>query len=247
VILSGEEKKRRKYTDQYFESREEKIARALETCDLSIPRLDSNWDELKHSYYQSIVDIASLKMTDPSRKHSWELPATGCSWFMTLFGRDTLITSYQSMILGSGFAKGAIEALGEYQATRVDSERDAEPGKIIHELRFGEYASMSNRFPYYGTADATPLFLILISEIYRWTADARFVNKLRENIMSALRWIDNYGDMDDDGFVEYKRKSREGLENQCWKDSWNPIQFSNGKIAEPPIASCEVQGYVYDA
>ena len=247
VILPGGEKKKRKYTDEHFERRERRIARNLESWHLAIPNLDSNWDDLKHAYYQSLVDIASLKMTDPTERHRWQLPAAGCPWFMTLFGRDTLITSYQTTILGTGFAKGAIEALARYQAKKLDPRKDAEPGKIIHELRFGEYAASSERFPYYGTIDATPLFLILISEVYRWTGDAWFTERLRNPITNALTWVDKYGDMDGDGFLEYQRKTEEGLENQCWKDSWNSIQYSDGRIAEPPIATCEVQGYVYDA
>jgi glycogen debranching enzyme len=247
VLLANGEKKRGKYTDQYFQNQEHKIEKALQTWDLRIPRLETNWDELKHSYYQSLVDIVALKMTDPTQQFNWELPAAGCPWFMTVFGRDTLITSYQTLLFGSAFAIGAIEALARYQARVTDNNRDAEPGKIVHELRYGAYAARSNRFPYYGSIDATPLFLILVSEIYRWTKNAAFVNKHRENIVSALNWIDNYGDIDGDGFLEYKKKSKEGLDNQCWKDSWNSIQFSNGKIAKPPIAACEVQGYAYDA
>ncbi|MDA4130682.1 MAG: hypothetical protein OK457_07915 [Thaumarchaeota archaeon] len=247
ILLTGRERKRGKYTDQYFQKQEEKIENALNRWNISVPKLETDWDELKHSYYQSLVDIVSLRMSDPLSRHKWELPAAGCPWFMTLFGRDTLITAYQTILFGTNLARGGIEALSEYQATKIDDNKDEEPGKIIHELRFGDYASRSNRFPYYGTMDATPLFLIVASEIFRWTKDISFVERYKKNILRALSWIDNYGDKDGDGFIEYKTKSKDGLENQCWKDSWNGIQFSNGKIAEPPIAACEVQGYVYDA
>jgi glycogen debranching enzyme len=247
VILTKSEKRMRRYTKRYFQNQEEKIARALERWRLKIPRLETNWDELRHSYYESLVDLVSLNMGDPVHQYHWELPAAGCPWFMTIFGRDTLITSYQSMLFGSNLAMGAIEALAEYQAKELDESKDEEPGKIIHELRFGDYAASSKSFPYYGTVDVTPLFLILISEIYRWTKNIEFLNSHRKNIMSALSWIDNYGDGGKDGFVEYKKKAEDGLDNQCWKDSWNSIQFSNGEIAKPPIAACEIQGYVYDA
>ncbi len=247
ILLTDRERKRGKYTDQYFQKEEEKIEDALNRWNINVPKLQTDWDELKHSYYQSLVDIVSLRMSDPLSRHKWELPAAGCPWFMTLFGRDTLITAYQTILFGPNLARGGIEALSEYQATKMDANKDAEPGKIIHELRYGDYASRSDRFPYYGTIDATPLFLIVASEIYRWTKDYSFVKRYKENILRALSWIDSYGDQDKDGFVEYKTESKDGLANQSWKDSWNGIQYSNGKIAKPPIATCEVQGYVYDA
>lgn len=247
VILAKGAKKRRKYTNQDFERQEQKIAKALNAWNLTVPKLDTNWDDLRHSYYQSLVDLTALKMNDPTRKHDWVLPAAGNPWFMTIFGRDTLITSYQSLLFGSNLSLGAISALAEYQSTTVDDATDAQPGKILHEIRTGNYAARSHRFPYYGGIDSTPLFLILISEIYRWTRNEEFVGKYKKNIMSALNWIDKYGDIDKDGFVEYVRKAPDGLDNQCWKDSWNSIQFANGEIAQAPIATCEVQGYVYDA
>jgi glycogen debranching enzyme len=248
LLVKGEPKRTKSYTDEYFEEQEEKIERTIRRWNLQVPKLNSSWDILNHSYYQSLIDISSLSFPDPTGKHRWELPAAGCPWFMTLFGRDTLITSYQTLLFGSNLARGAIEALSYYQAGQVDENKDAEPGKIIHETRYGDYAVRSKRYPYYGTVDATELFLILISEIYRWTGDQHFVNKHRPNIMRALDWIEKYGDVDGDGFVEYERRSKEGLDNQCWKDSWNSIQFSDGKIAtKTPIATSEVQGYVYDA
>lgn len=247
ILLTDGEMKKGKYTDLYFQRQEEKIENALHRWNIRVPKLETNWDELNHAYHQSLVDIVSLRMSDPHGKHKWELPAAGCPWFMALFGRDTLITAYQAILFGPNLARGGIEALSEYQGTSIDDNKDEEPGKIIHELRYGDYASRSDRFPYYGTIDATPLFLIVASEIYRWTKDYGFVEHYKKNILGALTWIDSYGDRDKDGFVEYKTKSKDGLANQCWKDSWNGIQYSNGKIAEPPIAACEVQGYVYDA
>jgi glycogen debranching enzyme len=136
--------------------------------------------------------------------------------------------------------------LADLQASRDDSEIEAEPGKIIHELRQGKSAAVW--FPrYYGTVDATPLFLILLSELWRWTGDARTVEELREPALRALGWIDEYGDRDGDGFVEYERRGTRGLDNQSWKDSGDSQRFADGSLARPPIAPCEVQGYVYDA
>lgn len=247
LLLSGNEKRKREYSDLDFIREEKKIERALKKWQLSVPTLETNWDELKHSYSASLVDLVSLTMVDPTSKQKWELPAAGCPWFMTLFGRDTIITSYQSMLFGRKLATGAVKALSEYQAINFDKEKEAEPGKILHELRFGDYAISSKRYPYYGSIDSTPLFLILISEIFRWSRDHAFANRYRKNISNALLWIEKFGDFNDDGFVEYKKRSEAGLENQCWKDSSNSILFSNGRLAKPPIAACEVQGYVYDA
>ncbi|MGI0090072.1 MAG: glycogen debranching N-terminal domain-containing protein, partial [Nitrososphaerales archaeon] len=151
ILLTDRERKKGKYTDQYFQKQEEKIENALQKWNISVPKLETDWDELKHSYYQSLVDIVSLRMSDPHSQHKWQLPAAGCPWFMTLFGRDTLITAYQTILFGPNLARGGIEALSEYQARRVNDNKDEEPGKIIHELRYGDYAAKSNRFPYYGT------------------------------------------------------------------------------------------------
>jgi glycogen debranching enzyme len=167
-------------------------------------------------------------------------------WFMTVFGRDTLITSLQTMLLGPELAFAALEALADLQSTEDDSWTDAEPGKIVHELRRGKSAeTWFDR--YYGTVDATPLFLVLLSELWRWTHDSVMADRLKPAAMAALEWIDRYGDGDRDGFVEYQRRSPRGLENQSWKDSGDSQAFADGRLAEPPIAPCEVQGYVYDA
>jgi glycogen debranching enzyme len=232
---------------EYAQDYRAKVAESVVKWRLTVPKMHTSWDELRHSYYQSLMGLVSLQITDPSGQGKWTLPAAGTPWFMTLFGRDTLITAYQIMLFGPNLAKGAIESLAYYQATGTDTNRDMEPGKIIHEIRYGPYAARTKRFPYYGTIDATPLFVILASEIFRWTNDVDFVTKFKPNVLNAIKWIDDSGDMDKDGFVEYIKKSPTGLVSQSWKDSWNSMQFMDGRVAEAPIATCEVQGYVYDA
>ena len=174
------------------------------------------------------------------------LPAAGMPWFMTVFGRDTIITCLQTLLFGPELAWSALEVLADLQAVEDDPSIDAEPGKIVHELRRGKAAR--NWFErYYGTVDATPLYLILLSEVWRWTDDAALVRRFKEPALRALAWIDEYGDRDGDGFVEYERRSETGLANQSWKDSWDSQRFSDGSLAKPPIAPVEAQGYVYDA
>jgi len=157
-----------------------------------------------------------------------------------------VITCLQTLLFGPELARSALRELAALQATELDPSRDAEPGKIVHEVRRGKCAiKWFDR--YYGTADATPLFLVLLSETWRWTDDAELVHELREPALAALRWIDEFGDRDGDGFVEYERHTDRGLENQSWKDSGDSQRFHDGRFAQAPIAPCEVQGYVYDA
>jgi glycogen debranching enzyme len=175
-----------------------------------------------------------------------KLPGAGVPWFMTVFGRDTLITCLQTLLFGPELARTALEVLADLQAKEDDPSRDAEPGKIVHEVRHGKAARTWHE-RYYGTADATPLYLILLSEVWRWTDDAALVRDLKAPALAALEWIERYGDRDGDGFVEYERRTEHGLENQSWKDSWDSQRFHDGTLAKTPIAPCEVQGYVYDA
>ena len=169
---------------------------------------------------------------------------------MTLFGRDSLITSFQALPFQSELAGTTLRVLASRQGMRTDEFRDEEPGKILHELRRGELTAFEERphSPYYGSADSTMLFLILLDEYERWTEDRALVRELEQNARAALEWIDEHGDRDGDGYVEYERRNAEtGLENQCWKDSWDSILFPDGTLAPLPRATCELQGYVYDA
>jgi len=205
-------------------------------------------DVLRHTYRQSLVDLAALRFR-PLKTLSYSLPAAGLPWFMALFGRDSLITAYEALPFQPHLARTTLEALTHWQANEDDAFRDAEPGKILHELRLGVLTMVGERphSPYYGTHDATPLFLILLDEYERWANDRDFIRSLKPAAMRALKWIERYGDPDGDGYLEYQTRSKEGLVNQCWKDSWNSILFSDGSAAKGPIATCEIQGYAYDA
>ncbi|MCC6383007.1 MAG: amylo-alpha-1,6-glucosidase [Dehalococcoidia bacterium] len=175
--------------------------------------------------------------------------AAGVPWYVALFGRDTLITALQTLPFDPGIAANSLRVLAKYQGTQEDEWRDEEPGKILNELRVGEKAQLHEvaQTPYYGTVDATPLFVILVAEYLRWTDDDALREELRENVERAVRWINEYGDHDGDGFVDYIARSAKGLSNQGWKDSGNSIVHRDGSLAKPPIALVEVQGYVYRA
>jgi glycogen debranching enzyme len=212
------------------------------------PKLEADWDLLKLVYEQSVVDLAALRLHATVEGNEFSLPAAGLPWFMAIFGRDTLITAYQSLFIGPELARGALNALSALQGKEVNDFKDEEPGKILHEIRFGELTVLGDKphRPYYGTADATPLFLVLLSEYWRVTGDDATVQALRPNALAALEWIDRYGDLDGDGYVEYNTRSSQGLENQGWKDSWDGVPYADGSPARLPIAMCEIQGYVYD-
>lgn len=213
------------------------------------PTLECDWDPLPHIYRQSLLDLAALRICNETVPGQ-SLPAAGLPWFMTLFGRDSLITSYQALPFCPQLAQTTLRVLAARQGQAVNDFRDEQPGKILHELRRGELTANGERphSPYYGTADATPLFLILLEETERWTGDQQLAAELEPNARAALEWIDRFGDADGDGYVEYERHNvQTGLENQCWKDSWNSILFADGQRAQTPIATCEIQGYVYAA
>jgi glycogen debranching enzyme len=213
------------------------------------PKLETDWEPLKLTYARSLVDLAALRFY-PREGSEAAVPAAGLPWFQTLFGRDSLITSYQSLHVVPELAATTLDVLASLQGTRRDDFRDEEPGKILHELRFGELTAFEERphSPYYGSADGTMLFLILLDEYERWTGDTDRARRLEPNARAALAWIEEDGDRDGDGYVEYERRNTEtGLENQCWKDSWNSILYADGRLAKLPRATCELQGYAYDA
>ena len=233
------------FAERRFGEELARVRASLAAWRLRVPQLRGSWDDLAHSFRQSVADLSSLRMDEDPRLPG-QLPAAGMPWFMTVFGRDTLITCLQTLLFGPELAQNALHVLAELQAQEDDPEADAEPGKIVHEVRHGKGAEAW--FPrYFGTVDATPLYLILLSEVWRWTDDAGLVRDLRAPALRALEWIDRYGDRDGDGFVEYERRSSRGLVNQSWKDSGDSQLFHDGHMAATPIAPCEVQGYVYDA
>src|SRR6476660_2629016 len=175
--------------------------------------------------------------------------AAGIPWFATMFGRDSIIAAYQSLMLNPQLAAETLRVLAMHQGKEKNDWRDEEPGKILHEYREGEMTRAGEMpfGPNYGSVDSTPLWLILLSETFNWTADEQLVKELLPNAYRALEWIDQYGDLDGDGFVEYLRRSPKGLTNQGWKDSWDANMHRDGTLAQPPMALVEVQGYVYDA
>lgn len=176
-------------------------------------------------------------------------PYAGVPWFSTVFGRDGLITALQTLWFYPDVARGVLATLAAKQATSEDLTRESEPGKILHEERRGEMAN-TGEIPfgsYYGTIDATPLFIVLAGRYYQRTGDLDFIRELWPALEAALRWIDEYGDIDGDGFVEYRRKNERGILQQGWKDSNDSIFYEDGSLVRPPVALCEVQGYVYEA
>jgi len=225
------------------------IGMSLQSWMKNAPQLHSSWKDLERIYERSLVDLAALRFFSRFAPGA-AVPAAGLPWFMALFGRDSIFTSYQALPFVPELAASTLRVLAVRQGTRCDDFRDEEPGKILHEGRYGEMTAFEERphSPYFGSSDATPLFLVLLDEFERWTGRADLVKKFEAEARAALQWIDEFGDRDGDGYVEYERRNKEtGLENQCWKDSWDAIAFSDGKLAATPIATCEIQGYVYDA
>jgi glycogen debranching enzyme len=213
------------------------------------PRLEAESASLSRTYDASLSDLGALRL-HPDLAAGATLPAAGLPWFMALFGRDSLLTSFQALPYLPGLAATTLRVLAARQATVRDDFHEQEPGKILHELRFGELTAFGERphSPYFGSADATPLFLILLDEYHRWSGDDELIRELEPNARAALAWIEESGDADGDGYVEYEsRNPATGLVNQCWKDSWNSMQFADGTLARGAIATCEIQGYVYDA
>jgi glycogen debranching enzyme len=224
--------------------------RSLEHWLESAPRLESDSDSLKATYRRSLVDLAALRFSPPVAGRGKSLPAAGLPWFMTMFGRDSIFTSLQALPFTPELAATTLYALADWQGTRVDDFRDEDPGRILHELRYGEMTAFEERphSPYYGSADATPLFVVLLDEYERWTGNSRLVRELEREARAALRWIDEYADLRGNGYVWYERRNQEtGLENQCWKDSWDSISYRDGRLPGFPRATCELQGYAYDA
>lgn len=212
------------------------------------PRLHSDHPGLDRAVAQAVEDLGALRIFDPEHPES-PVIAAGAPWFMTLFGRDSLLTSWMSLLVDPTLAVGVLETLARLQGTSTVSETEEEPGKILHEVRFGQSSSLAlgGGSIYYGSADATPLFVMLLGEVRRWGLADEVVQRLLPHADRALAWIEECGDADGDGYVEYHRKTDAGLANQGWKDSWDGISYADGRLPEAPIALCEVQAYTYGA
>ena len=213
------------------------------------PRVRCDLDSLRNTYHRSLVDLAALRFSPPVAGGQ-NLPAAGLPWFMTMFGRDSIFTSLQALPFASELAATTLRALGSWQGSGIDDFRDEDPGRILHEMRYGEMTAFEERphSPYYGCADATPLYVVLLDEYERWTGDRRLVRELEYEARAALNWIDEYADLLGTGYVWYRRRNEKtGLENQCWKDSWDSISYRDGRLPGFPRATCELQGYAYDA
>jgi len=208
-------------------------------------RVTSSNERFNEWLGRSEADLQLMTVGNPEGPY----PYAGVPWFNTVFGRDGLITAFEVLWVEPAVAKGVLQFLAETQAGSVLPEQDAEPGKILHELRKGEMAALKE-IPfgrYYGSVDSTPLFVMLAAAYYDRTGDLEFIKSIWSNIQRALDWMDLYGDVDGDGFLEYARHSGTGLIQQGWKDSHDSVFHEDGTLAEAPIALCEVQGYAYAA
>ncbi|MEV1145574.1 glycogen debranching N-terminal domain-containing protein [Micromonospora sp. NPDC049799] len=222
----------------------------LEEWLAAAPKVNTEHEELARTYRRSLVDLAALRFS-PLSLGGATLPAAGLPWFMTMFGRDSIFTCLQTLPFTPELSKTTLRILAALQGTRFDDFRDEDPGRILHEMRYGESAAFEEQphSPYYGSVDATPLFLVLLDEYEQWTGDIALAKELEPECRRALKWIDDYADLvGGTGYIWYERRNSDtGLENQCWKDSWDSISYRDGTLPPFPRATCEVQGYAYDA
>ncbi|MBL6277378.1 amylo-alpha-1,6-glucosidase [Micromonospora fiedleri] len=221
----------------------------LEEWIAKAPKVNSEHGELCSTYRRCLVDLAALRFA-PLSLGGQTLPAAGLPWFMTMFGRDSILTCLQTLPFTPQLSATTLRILGALQGTRFDDFREEDPGRILHEMRYGESAAFEEQphSPYYGSVDATPLFVILLDEYERWSGDVALVKELEQECRRALHWIDDCADLVGNGYIWYERRNTDtGLENQCWKDSWDSISYADGSLPPFPRATCEVQGYAYDA
>jgi glycogen debranching enzyme len=223
-------------------------ARRQRTWRLAIPRVTTADQDLGTTLRRSATDLGALQIHDPHHPER-RVVAAGVPWFMALFGRDSLLTSWMALPLDHKLALGTLQTLADHQGVKVDPLTEEQPGRIVHEVRLGTETALAlgGGSAYYGTADATPLFVMLLGELHRWGLPKAQLDILLPAADQALSWIEQYGDSDGDGFVEYQRATDRGLVNQGWKDSFDGITDAGGRIATPPIALAEVQAYVYAA
>jgi glycogen debranching enzyme len=243
--------------EERFEAPDECIWQASKSHDAAttaewlhaVAKIETTNEEFYRLFRQALEDMAALRLPIKGTDHVAFLPAAGVPWFVAPFGRDSLIVSLQNMLIYPHFARGALDILGSLQAKEDDPYRDAEPGKILHELRYGELAHFKQipHTPYYGTADATPLYLITLHSAWRATGDEKLLERHLQTAEACLSWIDKYGDRDGDGFQEYQSRSPVGYENMSWKDAGDAVMNADGSPVKAPKALCELQAYVYSA
>ena len=209
VIGPGQERAHPKY-DRRGRRARPNMQQSLDTWLGEAPRLETDRDDLKGTYRRSLVDLAALRFSPPVMQGR-SLPAAGLPWFMTMFGRDSIFTSLQALPFTPELAATTLVALGNWQGVRLDDFRDEDPGRILHEMRYGEMTAFEERphSPYYGNADATPLYVVLLDEYERWTGDTKLVSDLEGEARAALNWIDQYADLMGNGYVSYRRRNEE--------------------------------------
>jgi glycogen debranching enzyme len=249
-ILSDNQHSRRPLKLSYQEAIATGLEKVQQQWQETVTVMESSQEDIARLYRQSLDDLGAMRLYDYNNfsPDVW-IPAAGVPKFVTLFGRDSLIISLQNAIVHPGFAKGCLQKLAELQATEYDDWRDAEPGKILHEIRMGELAKFQKipHSPYYGAADTTALFLITLHETWKWLGDISLLQDYREAIDRGLDWFDRYGDLDGDGLQEYQKRSSAGIDNQAWKDSGDAVVYPDGSQVKAPKALCELQGYAFDA
>lgn len=214
----------------------------------NVPVVETDHEGLRQVLARGAEDLGAIRIFDPDYPER-TVVAAGAPWFMSLFGRDALISAWMALIADPELALGTLQTLARFQGRDVNPTNEEEPGRILHEMRFGDASSLSlgGGAIYYGSADATPLFVMLLGELRRWGLAREVVDELLPHADAAIHWIEHYGDRDGDGYVEYQRTSDRGLRNQGWRNSPEAVRFAGGALAETPVALAEVQGYVYGA
>jgi glycogen debranching enzyme len=228
-----------------YEVAKQAVSHEIDQMRAEAAEVETSKGSFNASLERSRMDVFMMLTRTP---HGF-YPYAGVPWFSAPFGRDGILTALQTLWVNPAIARGALSFLAATQAKSRDDAADSEPGKILHEMRGGEMAALGE-IPfrrYYGSVDSTPLFVMLAGAYYASTADLDFIESIWPNIEAAMNWIDRYGDLDGDGFVEYAQRSEKGLRHQGWKDSWDAVSHADGRLANAPIALCEVQGYVYAA
>ncbi|WHZ23824.1 MAG: hypothetical protein OJF47_002936 [Nitrospira sp.] len=240
---------RRAPADCSYECQDVGEAQTLASWNQETTQIVTSNEELYRLYHQSVEDMAALRLAVDERHPEELLAAAGVPWFVSVFGRDSLIVCLQNVTVYPDFSRGTLKRLAELQATDLDAYRDAEPGKMPHELRVGELAHFKRvpHTPYYGTADATILYIIAWHEAWKWLGDNGLFSQYWSAVKRCLRWIDQFGDRDGDGFQEYQTSSAKGLDNMGWKDAGDAVLYPDGSLVKGPKALCELQGYVFDA